>query len=540
MSLPNYPTNHQDRTLRVLSFNVWGLAIISKDRQTRIRAIAEYLATATYDIVCLQELWVYKDFEVVREHVRRNLPFSRFFHTGALGSGLAIFTRFPLISAQALPYSLSGSPAQAFAGDFFVKKAAAKIVIIHPILGEVEIWNTHMHAAGEHPPDTRQAHRIAQSWQLANAIRGGAAKGRYILAMGDFNSQPWSVPIAMMRTHANMTDSFAFVHPSANTDLSPHPSAVDALRAYGMTCDSSLNTYSAGKPIPENVLEKGGKRLDYIFYRQPAVARRRPLVWGYRDEEGADTGLTGNAAAESGDFTGKGQFEAGKPLRDSLAKAPKLRCIHSEVVLTGRVPGCAFSYSDHFALSSTFTIDDPPSGQNNHHQYTSNSSSSSSKNAQIEDNSQTSFTPLVPLMNEPEQVNPTTTAFAPPESPVQSPRTSSSAPGNTEKTSTVRSALHTLRLYTRLSRQTAKFHLKVCLSALIALIGLTIGSAWQPKSWLQPIFTLVGGLLGAATATFLYTGFVWGRWEEGLLTEVTEEMEMELRVAEMEEKMNAT
>ncbi|OCF30492.1 inositol phosphorylsphingolipid-phospholipase C [Kwoniella heveanensis BCC8398] len=536
MSTSNYPPWNQDRTLKVLSFNVWGLAIISKDRQTRIRAIAEYLASSSYDIVCLQELWVYKDFEVVREHVRRNLPFSRFFHTGALGSGLAIFTRFPLISAQALPYSLSGSPAQAFAGDFFVKKAAAKIVIIHPILGEVEIWNTHMHAAGEHPPDTRQAHRIAQSWQLANAIRGGAAKGRYILAMGDFNSQPWSVPIAMMRTHANMTDSFASVHPAANTDLSPHPSALDALHTYGMTCDSSLNTYSAGKPIPSNVLEKGGKRLDYIFYRQPAVARRRPLVWGYRDEVGED----GSAPAlESGDFTGKGQFEAGKPLRDSLAKAPKLRCVQSEVILTERVPGCAFSYSDHFALSSTFTIDDPSGGHNNS-QFVSNSSSSSSKNAQG-DHSQTSFTPLVPLMNEPEQVNPTTTAFAPPESPVQSPRTSISvSASSTEKTSTIRSALHTLRLYTRISQQTAKLHLKICLGTLIALIGLTIGSAWQPKSWLQPIFTLVGGLLGAATATFLYTGFVWGRWEEGLLTEVTEEMELELRVAEMEEKMNAT
>jgi hypothetical protein len=34
----------------------------------------------------------------------------------------------------------------------------------------------------------------------------------------------------------------------------------------------------------------------------------------------------------------------------------------------------------------------------------------------------------------------------------------------------------------------------------------------------------------------LYTGFIWGRWEMGLLTEVTEEMELELRIVEMEEK----
>lgn len=68
--------------------------------------------------------------------------------SGALGSGLAIFTRFPLISAQALPYSLSGSPAQAIAGDFFVKKAAGNVVILHPLLGEVEIWTNHVRSPG--------------------------------------------------------------------------------------------------------------------------------------------------------------------------------------------------------------------------------------------------------------------------------------------------------------------------------------------------------------------------------------------------------
>ena len=120
---------------------------------------------------------------------------------GALGSGLAIFTKFPIISAEAHPYSLSGHPHHPAEGDFFVNKAAGSIVILHPFLGEVEIFSTHvsflphppikdhelmyaqMHAAGDSPPDTRQAHRIAQSWQLSNLIRSGAAKGRYIICV---------------------------------------------------------------------------------------------------------------------------------------------------------------------------------------------------------------------------------------------------------------------------------------------------------------------------------------------------------------------
>lgn len=68
--------------------------------------------------------------------------------SGALGSGLAIFTRYPLISAMALPYSLSGTPQKFVDGDFFVNKAAANVVILHPLLGEVEIWNTHVSGSG--------------------------------------------------------------------------------------------------------------------------------------------------------------------------------------------------------------------------------------------------------------------------------------------------------------------------------------------------------------------------------------------------------
>jgi sphingomyelin phosphodiesterase 2 len=78
--------------------------------------------------------------------------------------------------------------------------------------------------------------------------------------------------------------------------------------------------------------------------------------------------------------------------------------------------------------------------------------------------------------------------------------------------------------------------MRIFLGSVFGLIALTIGSAWQPKSWLQPIFTLLGGLFGVTGATFLYTGFVWGKWELGLLTETTEEMELELRVVEMEER----
>lgn len=64
--------------------------------------------------------------------------------SGALGAGLAIFTRFPIIEASIQPYSLNGAPIDVAAGDWFVGKAAASIVILHPILNQLQVFNTHV------------------------------------------------------------------------------------------------------------------------------------------------------------------------------------------------------------------------------------------------------------------------------------------------------------------------------------------------------------------------------------------------------------
>lgn len=63
---------------------------------------------------------------------------------GAFGSGLAIFSRFRITSSSVWPFSLNGAPSDVTGGDWFVGKACASIVIAHPILDEVEVFNTHV------------------------------------------------------------------------------------------------------------------------------------------------------------------------------------------------------------------------------------------------------------------------------------------------------------------------------------------------------------------------------------------------------------
>ena len=141
-----------------------GLKYVSKYRNERIAAIARFLSQTDYDIITLQELWVFSDYEHVRASVSKNLPYAKFFYryvlylsqaciyclnvldllSGALGSGLVIFSKYPIVAATVHPYSLNGSPIDVLAGDWFVGKAAASVLIAHPVLGQTQIFNTHV------------------------------------------------------------------------------------------------------------------------------------------------------------------------------------------------------------------------------------------------------------------------------------------------------------------------------------------------------------------------------------------------------------
>jgi sphingomyelin phosphodiesterase 2 len=55
-----------------------------------------------------------------------------------------MFSRFPIVETSVHPYSLNGAPIDVAAGDWFVGKAAASIVIEHPVLRHVQVFNTHV------------------------------------------------------------------------------------------------------------------------------------------------------------------------------------------------------------------------------------------------------------------------------------------------------------------------------------------------------------------------------------------------------------
>ena len=146
-----------EELISILSLNCWffrttrwradlsrGLKYVSKHRAARLDAIANCIAQSTYDIVALQEIWVYSDFENLARKTSHILPFAKFYYSGVLGGGLAILSKWPLESTTMWRYPLNGRPTAFWRGDWYVGKGVASALIRHPSGQLIEVFNTHV------------------------------------------------------------------------------------------------------------------------------------------------------------------------------------------------------------------------------------------------------------------------------------------------------------------------------------------------------------------------------------------------------------
>jgi sphingomyelin phosphodiesterase 2 len=127
--------------------------------------------------------------------------------------------------------------------------------------------------------------------------------------------------MTVIRDHGALSDAWEVTHPMrspALTTSSSTPSPSQAIEMFGVTADSPLNTFSAGKHLDAHASAWQGKRLDYILFRDPAP----PLA--------------------------------------PAAPLPTLVATRARVLLTDPIPGLPYSYSDHFGVSATLQIKYPP------------------------------------------------------------------------------------------------------------------------------------------------------------------------------------
>ncbi|KAF9130726.1 phospholipase C type enzyme [Mortierella sp. 14UC] len=300
--------------LSVLTLNCWGLKFIAKDRQDRLRAIGRYLADPArgYDIVGLQEVWVEEDYLQIKDLVKDNLPYTKTWHSGALGSsGLVILSKFPIVATTHRRFALNGDPFKIFHGDWYVGKCVVSATIVHPTCGEIEVFNTHLHA-GYDPvgtPDSYLGCRVGEAWEMASLVKAATSQGRHVISVGDYNSAPNSLVIQLMKKQGGLTDSWDRMHPEPN----PIPSGLtpeQGVAIMGVTCDTPLNNWAGHHWLNYLTNDPIGERLDYVFFKE----------------------------------------------------TPEMTCTHVEVAFTDQISGIGKpnsglkNYSDHFGVNAKFMI----------------------------------------------------------------------------------------------------------------------------------------------------------------------------------------
>eukprot|EP00158_Paraphelidium_tribonemae_P003872 Partr_v1_DN26433_c0_g1_i2_m23900 putative Sphingomyelin phosphodiesterase 2, neutral membrane (Neutral sphingomyelinase) len=309
--------------LRTLSLNIWGVPLVAKNRKQRIEAIAEYLQQSQLDIIGMQEIWIKEDYLHFTSALVQRFPYTYYFRSGVIGSGLAVFSRFPIVEVSMKRYSLNGRPQRIQHGDWLGGKSVGLSRIRLPTGQLVDFYNTHLHARYvvdqmDSGKDEYLAHRLAQVWELGQFVRH--TRRNLVVVVGDLNFSDDNVGYQLL-TLDDRFGGVAMVDCFVSTTADPvklermeaelkaagvevgSAQWVDALE--GITSQAPSNSYS-----PPSGRSDFTERIDYTFF-YPCAG-----------------------------------FEL----------------ICARCALLKRVPGAKFSYSDHYGILSLFQVADTAVG----------------------------------------------------------------------------------------------------------------------------------------------------------------------------------
>jgi sphingomyelin phosphodiesterase 2 len=254
------------KSVKLLTFNTWGLKFVSKHRTERLQAIADRLAQYdNYDIVALQEVWCEGDWKYIDDICEKQFPYRRIFKSGIVsGPGLAVLSKIPISETFLYRFPINGRPSAVLRGDWFVGKSIA-VTLLDPHEENavpIALLNSHMHAPYAQSGDNSYScHRACQAWDFAKMVRMLKKAGYAVIQVGDLNSKPGSLPHKLFTVEGGLTDSWDNLH--GNAVFSPQQiasmSPADQIELAGITCDSQLNTWRAHRQIWEAC------RLDYVL-----------------------------------------------------------------------------------------------------------------------------------------------------------------------------------------------------------------------------------------------------------------------------------
>ncbi len=274
----------------------------AKKRKLRYELIARYLLNPgghggdedpnqikpAYDFIALQEVWMRKDYELLRARLQPHYTHSVRFPRGVIGSGLAIFSRHPIEHSFYRRFTLNGAPDRFWHGDFYSGKGVGGIRV--RVAGvPVDVYTTHLHAEYNRAAQTYLAHRLTQCYELAQFVEGTSRPDHIVLVAGDLNTLPEELPCQMLwsgaanRLERPLVDGWRCVQEREETEAclaaSPTASLIGA-DPVGATFRHPRNTFRKGRGDSKRTEQ----RIDYVLFApRPGLRCDEVCVFGEDD-----------------------------------------------------------------------------------------------------------------------------------------------------------------------------------------------------------------------------------------------------------------
>lgn len=271
--------------LRVVSLNFWGLKYLAPKRQERldllIKHIKERADAERIDVLCLQEIWVKKDYQYLKRSLQKLLPHSFYFKSGLIGSGIVTFSAWEIESTFWKRFTLCGSPERFWHGDFFTGKGVGGVRLRIPDNGGsssenscyVDIYNTHLHAEYNFNRDSYIAHRITQWQELAEFVEDSSLPSHVTIIAGDLNTEEKEIPYRMVigedccsrYQDSQLYDGWKLLHDgsdNSNNSDGSNAIATETTNTTEQDIEDGHTTHRKGNEFKKKV----GRRLDYFLF----------------------------------------------------------------------------------------------------------------------------------------------------------------------------------------------------------------------------------------------------------------------------------
>ncbi|CAK1578595.1 unnamed protein product [Parnassius mnemosyne] len=239
-------------TLNIFTLNCWGIPIVSKNRKERIQALAKYLINSSHTIVCLQEIWSEKDYLFLKDSLKDILPYTHYFYSGVVGSGLCVFSKWLIQDVFFHKWPLNGYIHKIHHGDWFGGKGVGLCRIRYEDK-LINVYCTHLHAE-YHEDDMYLAHRVLQAYSTAEFVNLTSSPADVSILAGDLNAAPGDLSFRLITQLPALLDPFVMKCEGSNPAFAK-PSG---------TSHNANNSYSDSRTV-KNCPE--GKRIDHILFK---------------------------------------------------------------------------------------------------------------------------------------------------------------------------------------------------------------------------------------------------------------------------------